>query len=60
MSPRLKVVFIFHLKLNLAIHPLMVFLSQVSYGVMREHVASLVKDVLGLSGETFYVGLHLL
>ena len=30
-----------------------IFVLQVSYGVMREHVASLVKDVLGLSGESF-------
>ena len=37
-----------------------IFVTQVSGGVMRECVASLVKDVLGLSGETFKVGLHLL
>ena len=37
-----------------------IFVTQVSYGVMRERVASLVKDVLGLSGVTFKVGLHLL
>jgi hypothetical protein len=37
-----------------------IFVTQVSYGVMREHVASLVKDVLGLSGVAFKVGLHLL
>ena len=37
-----------------------IFVTQVSYGVMRERVASLVKDVLGLSGESFKVGLHLL
>ena len=35
-----------------------IFVAQVSYGVMQEHVASLVKDVLGLSGVTFKVGLH--
>jgi hypothetical protein len=37
-----------------------IFVAQVSYGVMREHVASLVKDILGLSEESFKVGLHLL
>ena len=37
-----------------------IFVTQVSYSVMRERVASLVKDVLGLSGESFKVGLHLL
>ena len=37
-----------------------IFVTQVSYGVTRERVASLVKDVLGLSGVTFKVGLHLL
>ena len=31
-----------------------------SFGVLREHVASLVKDILELSGGTFKVGLHLL
>jgi hypothetical protein len=37
-----------------------IFVTQVSYGVMRECVASLVKDVRRLSGESFKVGLHLL
>ena len=37
-----------------------IFVTQVSYGVMRECVASLVKGVMGLSGEAFKVGLHLL
>ena len=35
-----------------------IFVTQVSYGVMRECVASLVKGVMGLSGEAFKVGLH--
>ena len=31
---------------------------QESYGVLREHVESVIKDVLGLSGVTFKVGLY--
>ena len=35
-----------------------IFDTQVSYGVMRVCVVSLIKDVLGLSGEAFKVSLH--
>ena len=58
---KIKGGFLFTSKVELNTPPSdVIFVLQVSYGVMREHVASLVKDVLGLSGESFKVGLHLL
>ena len=60
-ASKIKGGFLFHSKVELNNPPPDgIFVTQVSCGVMWERVASLVKDVMWLSGVTFKVGLHLL